>query len=349
MGEQSFTKMAGAKASGEAPVVGVGMLGYAFMGKAHSNAYKKLPYMMYPPVAIPKLVAIAGRNEEATAEAARRFGYERYYTDWHKLIEDPEIQLFDNGGPGDTHAEPCIAAAQAGKHVFCEKPLALRRADAERAVNACGKAGVALAVGSDKRLWPSMRELKRVVDSGVLGEVLHIEGHFSNETSHQFHVAWRDSEEESPGAGMTATGIHVLDAFVNLMGPVRRVQAQLISRRPPPRMLDTVSAIFEFENGTSGLLGTFRVTPFYWRVQVFGEKGNAEALGETELVLRMTGEKPQRRAFEAVDALRLELDAFADAAAGRAPFPVTAAQMVATVAALEAMNKAMETGAGVRL
>ena len=233
--------------------------------------------------------------------------------------------------------------------MFCEKPLALTRAEAERAVNACKRAGVALAAGTDKRLWPSMCELKRVVDSGVLGEVLHIEGHFSNETSHRFHVAWRDSPAESPGAGMTATGIHVLDAFVNLMGPVRRVQAQVISRRPPPLMLDTVSAIFEFENGASGMLGTIRVTPIYWRVHVFGEKGSAEALGETELVLRMTGEKPKRQAFEPVDALRLEFDAFADAAAGRAPFPVSTAQMIATVAALEAMNKAMEANAGVRV
>ena len=123
MGEQSFTKMAGARAEGEAPVVGVGMLGYAFMGKAHSNAYKKLPYMMYPPVAVPRLVAIAGRNEEGVAEAARRYGYEKYTTDWRQLVADPEVQLFDNGGPGNMHAEPTIAAAQAGKHVLCEKPL----------------------------------------------------------------------------------------------------------------------------------------------------------------------------------------------------------------------------------
>ena len=154
MGEQSFTKMAGAKASGEAPVVGVGMLGYAFMGKAHSNAYKKLPYMMYPPVAIPKLVAIAGRNEEATAEAARRFGYERYYTDWHKLIEDPEIQLFDNGGPGDTHAEPCIAAAQAGKHVFCEKPLARNAEEGYRMWQEVQKTGVKHMVAFNYRFVP---------------------------------------------------------------------------------------------------------------------------------------------------------------------------------------------------
>src|SRR5215211_3946434 len=113
----SFTSMAGRKAEGEAPEIGVGILGYAFMGKAHTNALKKLPYMMYPPVAIPRLVAISGRNEEAVSEAAKRYGYEKYYTDWRQLIDDPDVQVFDNGGPNNLHAEPCIAAAQAGKHV----------------------------------------------------------------------------------------------------------------------------------------------------------------------------------------------------------------------------------------
>jgi predicted dehydrogenase len=173
MGEQSFTKMAGAKASGEAPVVGVGMLGYAFMGKAHSNAYKKLPYMMYPPVAIPKLVAIAGRNEEATAEAARRFGYERYYTDWHKLIEDPEIQLFDNGGPGDTHADPCIAAAQAGKHVFCEKPLARNAEEGYRMWQEVAKTGVKHMVAFNYRFVPAIRLAYDLISSGKLGRIYH--------------------------------------------------------------------------------------------------------------------------------------------------------------------------------
>src|SRR5207253_2418973 len=106
-----FVTMAGARATKEAPEVGVGMFGYAFMGKAHTNAYKKLPYMVYPPPAVPRLVAVAGRNEEGVREAAKRYGYEKYYTDWRQLIEDPEVQLFDNGGPNDMHAEPCIAAA----------------------------------------------------------------------------------------------------------------------------------------------------------------------------------------------------------------------------------------------
>ena len=107
---QSFTSMAGARPTTAAPEVGIGMLGYAFMGKAHSNAFRKIPYMMYPPVAIPKLIAVCGRDGAAAAAAAQRFGYEGYYTDWRKMLQDKRIQLFDNGGPNDAHAEPCIEA-----------------------------------------------------------------------------------------------------------------------------------------------------------------------------------------------------------------------------------------------
>src|SRR4029078_9264432 len=94
-----FTAMADQRATGAAPHIGVGMLGYAFMGKAHSNAYKTLPYMMYPPVAIPDLVAICGRDLKAVQEAQKRYGYAKHYTDWRKMLEDPEVQLLDNGGP----------------------------------------------------------------------------------------------------------------------------------------------------------------------------------------------------------------------------------------------------------
>ncbi len=91
--KQGFTSMAAPRATGKAPEVGIGMLGYAFMGKAHSNAFKKIPYMMYPPVAIPKLIALCGRDGEAVSAAAERFGYEGSYTDWRKMLEDPRIRL----------------------------------------------------------------------------------------------------------------------------------------------------------------------------------------------------------------------------------------------------------------
>ena len=142
MGEQSFTDMAAATTDLDVPSIGVGVLGYSFMGKAHSNALKTLPYMIYPPPAIPELVAICGRDAGAVAEAARRYGYARHYTDWRDLIDDERVQLFDNGGPNDVHAEPCIAAAAAGKHVICEKPLARNAEEAATMLAAVRDAGV---------------------------------------------------------------------------------------------------------------------------------------------------------------------------------------------------------------
>ena len=103
--------------------IGVGMLGYAFMGKAHSNAYKTLPYMAWPPPLQPVLVAIAGRDRAAVSEAAQRYGYADAVTRLARVVADERIHLFDNSGPNNVHAEPTIAAARSGKHVLCEKPL----------------------------------------------------------------------------------------------------------------------------------------------------------------------------------------------------------------------------------
>ena len=100
----SLTGGAAETAAGDIPSIGVGMLGYAFMGKAHSNAFRKIAYMTWPPPLRPKLVSIAGRNEEAVRAAAERYGYERWTTDWHDIVSDPGITLFDNGGPNAVHA-----------------------------------------------------------------------------------------------------------------------------------------------------------------------------------------------------------------------------------------------------
>jgi predicted dehydrogenase len=208
-------------------------------------------------------------------------------------------------------------------------------------VHACQRAGVALGVGQNRRWWPAMRELKRLADTGALGTLLHIEGHNSNENSNAVTGGWRTLESESPGGGMTGAGLHALDAMVAIAGPVKRVRGQLIERKAPPAPHDTASALLEFESAVSGLLATVRATPFYWRVHVFGTQGNAEVLGETELVLRLSGRAPERKGFAPVDSLRAELEAFADAAAGRAPFPVTPAQMLDTVAAFEAVVDAL--------
>ncbi len=270
-------------------------------------------------------------------------------SDYAGVLADPQIQAVVLATPNSLHADQIVAAARAGKPVFCEKPLSLTRADAECAARACQQAGVVLAVGQDKRFWPSMLELKRVVESGELGQVLHVEGHFSNEHARSMHRGWRESPDEVPGASLTGTGIHVLDAFINLMGPVRRVEAQLLAHRPPPETIDTLSVLFEFASGTSGVMCGVRATPLFWRVHVFGTEGSVESVGATELVLRRSGDQPQRLGFEPANALRYELEAFADAVEGRTPYPIPVSQMLDAVGALEAIVTSMHTRAPVTL
>jgi predicted dehydrogenase len=143
---------------------------------------------------------------------------------------------------------------------------------------------------------------------------------------------------------MTGTGIHVLDAFVGLLGPVRSVHAQLVERKPAPAPLDSLSMLLTFENDVTGVLSTVRASPRYWRTHLFGTSRSIELLNETDLVVHTAGQPPRRSAFAPVDSLRLELEAFADAAVGRAPYPITGAEMIATVAAFEAVCRSLESG-----
>jgi predicted dehydrogenase len=216
-------------------------------------------------------------------------------------------------------------------------------------VDACARAGVVLGVGQNRRWWPAIRELKRVLGSGELGQILHVEGHNSNENSNDVRGGWRTLPSESPGGGMTGAGLHALDILVDLLGPVKRVHAQWIVRQNGPPPLDAVSVQIEFADGTSGLLATVRATPFYWRIHAFGAKGSAEVLGETELVIRTSGKPARRLELPPANSQLAELESFADAIEGHAPFPIPPAQMLQTVAAFEATIESIGSGATVIL
>ena len=293
-----------------------------------------------------RFVRGVSKEPETVRDFAAQHGIE-LSTDIADALGDPRVQAVVLATPHSLHTEQVEAAAAAGKPVFCEKPLALTPAGAARSVAACKRAGVVLGIGYNRRFWPSMREQKRLVKSGELGEILHLEGHFSNENSGTgVFSGWRESPQESPGGGMTGTGLHVLDAFVNIAGPVARAQAQLLVRKSLPAPLDTLSVLFEFESGVSAMLGVVRATPRYWRVHAFGARGSAEVVGEAEtaLVLRLSGEAPKRISFEPTDTLRLELETFADAVAGSAPYPIRTEEMTDTVAAFDAVVRSIASG-----
>jgi predicted dehydrogenase len=260
------------------------------------------------------------------------------------VLADGTIGAILLATPHSQHPAQVIACAAARKQVFCEKPLALSRSDAIRMFDACREAGVALAVGHNRRFWPSMRALRGIVASGELGTVLHIEGHNSNENSQDVVAGWRLSPNESPGGGLTGAGLHVLDAFVSMLGPVRRVYAQLHQREQGPPPLDTAVMTLDFVNGVTGALATVRATPLYWRVHVFGTRGSAEVLDEFTMIMRKSGGEPQRITYPAIDVLRAELNAFADSIENKAPFPVPEAEVLATLSAFEAALQSMKSG-----
>ena len=267
----------------------------------------------------------------------------RLSSEFADAVADPEVQAVFLATPHSLHVEQVIAVARAGKAVWCEKPLALTRADAARAIAACRDAKVPIGSGNNKRCFASMRELKKVVDSGELGDILHIEGHFTNEHSTRVGGGgWRDDPRESPGGGMTGAGLHVLDAFINLGGPLSRVDAQLFTQKPPPDPRDALAILARFESGATGTMATVRAGPLFWRVHVFGTKGWAEACDEETLIVAKLGQTPQAYAFDHVDSLLTLADSFADAVEGRAPFLVSPAQMLDLIAAFEAVVISIE-------
>lgn len=297
-----FTSMAGGQASGEAKTLGIGILGYAFMGKAHSNAFKKIPYMMYPPAAIPRLVGIAGRNETAVTEAAKRYGYENAYTDWRDMIANDDVDVFDNGGPNDAHAEPTIAAAEAGKHVFCEKPLGRTAEEAKAMLDAVEKAGVKHMVAFNYRFVPAIVQARKLIESGALGRIYHWRAVYLQEwgMDPEMPISWRFQKSIAGSGALGDLGAHIIDLARFLVGEPKSVMGYTqnwMPQRPDGAgnpvtadVDDGFVAAMEFENGA---LGTVEATRFakgrknHNSFEINGENGslkfNLERLNELEV------------------------------------------------------------------
>ena len=270
--------------------IGVGMLGYAFMGKAHINAFKKLSYMVYPPPATARLVAIAGRHEEAVREAAHRYGFSTYYTDWRRLVADPDVQLLDNGGSNDVHSAPCIAAAEAGKHLLCEKPMARDATEAKQMLDAARRAGVKHMVAFNYRFVPAVRQAYELVRGGHLGEIRHFRAAYLQDwiTDPDFPRVWRLDRKTAGSGALGDLGSHIIDLARFLVGEPAAVAAMtrtFIDKRPLPNgggqapvdVDDAFAAVIELEGGCLGTLEATRFALGRKNHQVFeinGSKGS---------------------------------------------------------------------------
>ncbi len=260
----------------------VGMVGYKFMGKAHSNAFKKVSMFFDPSFTI-HMQALCGRNESAVREAAEKFGWKDYETSWERVIDREDINVIDIGAPSDVHKEIALAAAEKGKHIFCEKPLALNLKDAREMLSAAEKNKVKHMVGFSYRFMPSVQLAKKLILSGKLGKIYHFRALYLQDwiVSPEFPLVWRLDKKIAGSGALGDIGAHIVDLSRFLMGDIDRVTGMtktFIKERPlmenaaglnakaaPDASKGEVTvddaALFlaEFKNGA---LGSFEATRF---------------------------------------------------------------------------------------
>jgi predicted dehydrogenase len=282
--------------------------------------------------------------------------------DYDALLADAELDAVVLATPHSQHADQVAAAAAAGKHVFCEKPFALTKADAQRAVDATQAAGVTLGLGYNRRFHPEMVKLRERIDSGELGTILHVEATMTFANALALSPdAWRASRDETPAGGLTPMGVHAIDGMIDLCGPIDHVVAQSFRRVVEVDSDDTTSVLLRMREGMSGYLGTMTATGPGFSFQVFGSGGWVRLEGMTHVAGASSDERRTRlfgtcrfqpakgaaQAWEAerYDVTRASLESFAVAAQGGDPYPIGLEEMVHGAAVTEAIVRATESGA----
>lgn len=280
---------------------------------------------------------------------------------YEALLKDPNVHAVVLCTPHSMHSQQVVAASQAGKHVFCEKPFALSKKDAEAAVNATRKAGVALGLGYNRRFHPEMNKLRDRIRSGGLGTILHVEATMTFANALLLKpTQWRANREETPCGGLTPMGVHAIDGMIDLCGPIDHVYCQSFRRAVEVDSDDTTSILFRMKDGMSGYLGTMTATGPGFSFHVFGSKGSVRLEGMTH-VAGASSEERRTRLFgtckfqpakgepeiwqaATLDVGRECLDAFAKAASGGAAFPIPVEEMVHGASVTEAIIRSAASG-----
>lgn len=297
----------------------------------------------------PELKAFAEKHKFRLAE------------DFSSLLADSSVDAVVLATPHSLHASEVIAAAQAGKHVFCEKPFALKKNDAEAAVHATQKAGVTLGLGYNRRFHPEMVNLRERIRSGELGTVMHVEATMTFPNALLLKpTQWRAHRDETPCGGLTPMGVHALDGMIDLCGDIDQVFCQSFRRVVEIDADDTTTVLFRMKDGMSGYLGTITATGPGFSFQVFGSKGWVRLDGMTH-VAGASSEERRTKLFSTckfqpakgpaevwqaatMDVTRAALESFAKAAQGGSSFPIPIEEMIHGVAVTEAIVRSAASG-----
>jgi predicted dehydrogenase len=285
--------------------VNIAMIGYAFMGKAHSNAYRQVRAFFSPRLQ-PVMKVICGRNAQAADAAARRYGWAESATDWRDVVRRADIDIVDICTPGDTHHEIAIAAAEAGKAVFCEKPLANTVPEAESMLAAVRKHDVVNMVCHNYRRAPAVALAKKLIDAGDIGDIRHYRGTYLQDwiVDPAFPLVWRLRKETAGSGALGDIASHSIDLARYLVGEITQTAAMLetfIRERPLPddtsrsgavTVDDASAALVRFANGAIGTIEATRMAPGrknFNRIEINGSRGsiafNVERMNELELYL----------------------------------------------------------------
>jgi predicted dehydrogenase len=303
-----------------------------------------------------KVVAGATGRRALAEDYAAEQGFV-LHDDLAGVLADPTVQAVILATPHKAHDDQIVAAAQAGKHVFVEKPFTLTRAGAERAVAAAAAAGVTLGLGHNRRFHPHMAALRARVAAGDLGTILHVEGTMTAPNGLFLKEgSWRLDPEQSPAGGMAGLGIHMVDSVQDICGPIASVTAQSLNRAAPSGAEDTTSVLMRLASGATGFVSCMTATAPYYRFCVYGSKGVAEIGGreldrmtvwptpDAPLSGHATPRPPEHSVVEGFDTVVAELSAFAAAVAGGPAFPISPAEMIHGAAVFEAIATSAATG-----
>jgi predicted dehydrogenase len=269
-------------------------------------------------------------------------------------LAHPDVEAVILCTPQDRHAGQIVAAARSGRHVFCEKPLCTTSADAEAAIAAIREAGVQLGIGHERRFEPAVIDMRRRFAAGEFGDALLLEGNFSQDLFLKLPPDnWRLSNTENPVGPLSATGIHMVDLAIALLGQPTRVWARLARLGSDFANGDTLSVTLGFAGGTTAMLGAVLATPFMGRLALLGSKGWMEIRDRThpqnstgwDVTSVHRDETPTSVFYPPHPAVRDNLEAFGRAALGLEPYPVMLDEMLANVRSFEAIQRSVKSGA----